>query len=224
MEKKFSYMTGQGQDDTSRRACLRALERFAQRKPQEMAHSAGAIYQHEDASCIVLPSMGQIVKVDYPQGTMVLADTGQEPLNHWRFLTLQYLWGAKDINPEGEFISYKELENGHVFYPAFFRESISPLANGLTHKPAPNILAACQVLGSVYQGKADISAEFYFFPKFPVHLSLWLYDEEIGGSANLLFDRTANQFLHTEDIAMVGQLVSYFLLQQYKQMFGETVS
>lgn len=44
-------------------------------------------------------------------------------------------------------------------------------------------------------------------------------DEEIGGSANILFDASADCYLHTEDIAAAGNLVSYFLIKQYEMMY-----
>lgn len=198
------------------------LEIFRAKDPVQMAYCSGSSHD-PGRSVISLQSMGQTVEVAFPEGQVCFADSSHSPVWSWRLLILNYLCRADGIPLSNNLISYRELENGHVFYPAFVRESIRPLAAKITPEPAENIKRACLELAARLEKKADICAVFNFLPRFPVTVKIWLKDEEIGGSANILFDETANHYLHTEDIAVVGNLVSYFIIKQYDIMFNSKV-
>ena len=45
------------------------------------------------------------------------------------------------------------------------------------------------------------------FPKVPVAVVVWAGDDEMDGSANVLFDRSAPLHLPVEDLAEIGTLV-----------------
>jgi hypothetical protein len=52
----------------------------------------------------------------------------------------------------------------------------------------------------------------YFFPKLPIVIALWIGDEEVPASANILFDANAGNILPTEGLSvaagvLVGRLV-----------------
>jgi len=47
-------------------------------------------------------------------------------------------------------------------------------------------------------------------------VKIWMKDEELPGSANILFDSSANHYMHTEDIALAGELVVEFLIKQFE--------
>lgn len=98
-----------------------------------------------------------------------------------------------------------------------------PLARRLGGEPAEKIAKACLELGAELEENADVCARFFFLPKFPVTVKIWLQDDEMEGSANILFDASANSFLHSEDIVAVGDMVSHFLIKQYKLMYGAGV-
>ena len=44
------------------------------------------------------------------------------------------------------------------------------------------------------------------FPKVPLAVVLWRGDDEFPPEVNILFDRTANSVLRTEDLAICGAL------------------
>ena len=45
-------------------------------------------------------------------------------------------------------------------------------------------------------------------PRVPVYLLFWDGDDEIPASANLLFDTSVPAYLETEQMAMLGELVT----------------
>jgi hypothetical protein len=42
------------------------------------------------------------------------------------------------------------------------------------------------------------------FPKLPLTVIVWKSDDEVRGTANVLFDESASKFMNTEDLAAVG--------------------
>lgn len=129
---------------------------------------------------------------------------------------LHYLGRADNTPLTGELITYRETDQGQVFYSAFYKTCILPLAERLAGEDPQKIKRACGDLGGVCENTNDITAFFSFFPRFPVTVKIWLKDEELTGSANILFDSSANHYMHTEDIALAGELISRFLIMQFE--------
>lgn len=213
----FPYMIGKGNAGSYRTAFEYSLRNFTSKKPGEMAKNSGSTFDPKK-STITLQSLGQWIDVKYPEGKISFSNSGHSPVWNWSLLILNYLSRADNTPVSNRLISYRELESGQVFYPAFLRESIKPLVSKISQEPADRIMQACLKLGARLEEKADVCAVFDFLPRFPITVKIWLKDEEIGGSANILFDAGANHYLHTEDIAVAGNLVSYFLIKQYELM------
>lgn len=214
----FPYMIGKDNVGAYRVAFEYSLRNFASKDPVEMANNSGSTFDSE-SSTIIMNSLGQWINVKFPEGIVTFRNSSHLPVWYWRLVILNYLYRADNTPISNRLISYRELEDGQVFYPAFLRESIKPLIKKLSLEPAARIKQACLKLTAHIQENADICAVFDFLPRFPVTVKIWLNDEEIGGSANILFDASANCYLHTEDIAAAGNLVSYFLIKQYEMMF-----
>lgn len=211
----FSYMAGKDDVGSYKKTFEISLKEFASKNPAEMAKNSGALFD-PGSSVINLTSLGQSLDVKYPEGTVRFSGMDRGPLFSWRLIILNHLWRADGSPVTNRLISYRELENGNVFYPAFARESINPLVEKLSPGPADRIKKACLKFDACLEDKADVCAVFNFLPRFPVTVKIWLKDEEMSGSANILFDAGANRYVHTEDIAVVGNLVSYFLIRQYE--------
>jgi hypothetical protein len=138
----------------------------------------------------------------------------------WRLVILNYLARADGTPPANRLISYRELENGTVFFPAFQRESIHSLNRWLQDKSPAVLTQALTHLGGIPCQGADLSMTIPALPRFPITLKVWFADEEMPGSANILFDATANHYLHTEDIAVLGGYASAFLVKEYQILTG----
>jgi len=61
-----------------------------------------------------------------------------------------------------------------------------------------------------------LQATLFLLPRFPVTVQLWPGDEEMAGSANVLFDASATHYLHIEDIVAAGDQVARFLVRHYE--------
>ncbi|ACV62472.1 hypothetical protein Dtox_1614 [Desulfofarcimen acetoxidans DSM 771] len=214
----FPYMIGKEEAGPYRSATEHCLKKLILKDFEGIAKNSGAVFETEH-STITLNSLGQSVSVKLPEGKIVFNGTDYCPVLGWRIIILNYLFRADNAHLTGQLVSYRELENGHVFYPAFLRESVNLLIQKFSSEPAEQIKNVCRVFGARLEDKADICAVFEFFPRFPVTVKLWLKDEEIGGSANILFDANANHYLDAEAIAVTCMLISQFLIKQYDMMY-----
>lgn len=197
----------------------KALLIFKELDPEEMAARSGAAY--DPRTCLfTLPSFGQNITIQYPRG-LVTFTSSELPLLGWRLVVLNYLVRSDGISMDNRLISYRELENGTVFYNAFQRESILTLGQWVQDK-SPCILAQAMIrLGAAVTSKdADLAATLLALPRFPITIKIWFPDDELPGSANILFDSSANHYLHTEDIAVLGDYASAFLINEYQVLTG----
>ncbi|MFZ5644284.1 MAG: DUF3786 domain-containing protein [Bacillota bacterium] len=210
----FPYMTGKGQWGAYARARDFSLKSFASGDTGKMANNSGT-YFDPVKSAFIVRSFGQELSVSYPEGNVLFNGTDKTPPFSWSLCLLNYLFRADGAALTQDIISYRELENGHVYYAAFRREAINMLSSWLNGKDSELIAAAVKDLGGVIDGGADLACTIYAFPRFPVYLKLWFPDEEMDGSANILFNSSANHYQHTEDIAAIGELTAYFLVSQY---------
>lgn len=208
----FSFMQENDDPGPYCSAINHSLEIFAQKDPVQMARRGGGMYQPEN-SRILLPSLGQLLQISYPDGEVTFKGTPKQPLWQWSLIATNYLGRAEGTPLSGELISYRELDGGYAFYPAFLNQTLTRLSRMAEEKDPANLNNACLQLGGELHGRGDAGAKLNFFPHFPVHVIFWKGDDEVAASANLLFDRTANLYLHTEDVAVVGSLVVYFLGQ-----------
>ena len=51
-----------------------------------------------------------------------------------------------------------------------------------------------------------------FFPKLDVDLLMWIGDDEVPSSANILFDSCASRMLSTEDVTVIAGTLCYRLV------------
>jgi hypothetical protein len=63
----------------------------------------------------------------------------------------------------------------------------------------------------------DCAFEFFFFPRLPVRLILWLADEEFPARTVFLFDRSADKHFKLDGLWAVGKALANQLLQNVLQ-------
>ncbi len=134
-------------------------------------------------------------------------------------LILHYLMGAKDIELTGRYLTFRELEGGEVYYQAFYRRAIQPLATELGNSPQLLLERAERVKGERLD-LGDASVKVQVFPRIPVVAVVWQGDDEVPSAANILFDSTAGHHLHTEDLAAIGDIVADSLILSDEEWRG----
>ncbi len=123
-----------------------------------------------------------------------------------RILILHYLARASGAPLSGRLVGFDQLAGGRFYGSAFRKRTEMPLTRLFAANPAGLIAAAAKV-GGAPADSGDVSALIWPFPKVPMTLIVWTGDDEIPPNAKVLFDDTAEGYLSTEDIAVLGDQV-----------------
>ncbi|MFH1363877.1 MAG: DUF3786 domain-containing protein [Candidatus Omnitrophota bacterium] len=107
----------------------------------------------------------------------------------------------------GEWISFKELESGEVYYPAFRKRAIEPILRKYGSNPQGLFTVLDKGLAQKIN-QADAAVAMEAFAGVPILVEIWKGDEEFGPEANLLFDRSIGKIFCTEDVAVLGGFVA----------------
>ncbi len=205
-----SFMVDRTGEGPYRSAFEQSLEVFGRADPAQMAHRAGA--DHDPGSSVIrLSSLGYPLEVSHPFGDVTFRGTGERPIWQWQLVTLNYLGRADGTPLSGRLTAFRDLEGGWVFQEPFVRHTLSRLAERVLEEHIPALRWALQELGGQLIDVGDVGADLPLFPRFPVTVVCWSGEDEFPSSANVLFDSTANHYLHTEDASAAGSIIISFL-------------
>jgi hypothetical protein len=189
----------------------KALKQFHASDPFKMSISSKSRYNKE-AKKFVVRFLKVDYQVSYPGGKVLFLDNeDQEPEIEIKILLLHYLTGCRDILLSGDLISFKGLPSSVAYHEAFLKRAINPVSKVFSTNP-DGIKKAIESLGGREIGYGDISFSIPVLPKIPLTYVLWLSDEELPGSANILFDSSASSHLPTEDLAVLGEITTSRLI------------
>ncbi|MEM2944343.1 MAG: DUF3786 domain-containing protein [Methanomassiliicoccales archaeon] len=183
-------------------ALKRAWDELQERDLRELSAFSFSKLEND---IIFLKFIDRSYSVDISQ--RIVAGEGQRLEPFLSVLVLHYLIGCSSLEPTGELITFREVPYGELYYPAFKSRAIDPLVSKFGTN-AKLLLAIGEKLKArrVDLGSAAICVDV--FPKLPVVIIIWEGDEEIPPSANILFDRIAPSIMATEDLAVIGNLIS----------------
>jgi hypothetical protein len=132
-----------------------------------------------------------------------------------RILVLHYLARASGVPLSGRLVGFDQLAGGMFYGVPFRKRTETPLARIFAPVPA-RLAEVAASLGGAPGDHGDASAIIWPFPKVPMTLIVWTGDEELPPNAKVLFDDTAEGYLSTEDIAVLGDLV----IRRVKELMG----
>lgn len=188
----------------------KSLEEFRNKNSADMIWKTGT--EFVDGS-FHFEFLGMPIEVTYPEGLVGKRDTGEELGLIERILVLHYLTYAGGTPNLNKSISFKELPGGSIYIEPFTNRCIRPLIHLFGNNLA-SFQESAEKFGGVKREYGDMSYGFYPLPRIPVTLVIWAADEEFPANANIIFDESAADYLHTEDYAflcgmLVGKLKGY---------------
>ncbi len=178
---------------------------------------SGTQYQVTDSQkAIIVEYLNQSYKVTLPDIEIsLIASEAEVPLRD-KILILHYLTLAKGTPTSKKMITYKELPEGSNYLPTFSKRAIKPLADHFGNKPRRLIDAAAKLGGrSVDYG--DVAVTINAFRRVPITLVLWQGDAELPPAGSIIFDATISDYLPTEDISVLCEIIAWRLVNSNKR-------
>jgi len=157
--------------------------------------------------CVRLRYLHRYYLIDRARGE-VYPPPGSEPAPiSDRLIILHYLVTATGTPARGELVTFKDLPEGHMYYPTFYKRTVKLLLKKFGAAPA-GIVEAAASLGGVRAEMGDAAVTVQALPKVAVTWVLWRGDEEFPAEGSVLFDRGIADCLPTEDIAVLCQNIA----------------
>ncbi len=150
---------------------------------------------------------GKDYAVYYPEIAVRELETGQVPPIHYQIIILHYLLTADGTPLADRWISFRDLPGGRVYNKVFRKRACLPLIRTFGYDVEAFIRAA-EALGGERLTFGDASFLFRILPRIRLAVILWAGDEELPPSANVLYDAASEHYLPTEDLAVLGGMLS----------------
>ena len=143
--------------------------------------------------------------------TVRLLDGVIEAPDAWKTLSLMdemniytLLWYAKPgACFVGEWLPFEQLKDARAFGPAFQKGNLAPFAATFDGH-AGELKQALLQMGGLPLSTGDVGYQIHVFPCIPMRVLFWDGDEEFPAQCNLLFDRSATDFIHVESIVSIA--------------------
>lgn len=187
-----------------------AWEDLVTKDPEELSKITCIPYDTEKQE-FVMNFLGDEFHISIPKRSVAFQN-GQEVYSFLAVLLLHYLVNAKNLDLTGKLLTFRELEGGDIYYPAFCARGINKITKEFGADPAL-LNDAGDRLGAKKGTYGDVSIILEVFPKVPVNVILWEGDDEVPPSSNMLFDSSIKELLPTEDVAVIGGFVASALIK-----------
>lgn len=153
---------------------------------------------------LTLRHFGRKYGIDVRSGE-ILALEDSDPVTYTVKLNIYTLfWYVRpDVHFTGEWLPFVRLPGAGPFGPAFQKSVIDAYAATFSGK-ANRLRAAFEALGGRPLEVSDVGYELKGFDCIPVRFYFWDADDEFPAQANLLFDRSATDFIHVESVVTIA--------------------
>lgn len=186
------------------------MEQYQQMDPQECAARTGIPY-NEETRCFRLRMLQKEYLVSWPELSVMQTDTQDTSYAVLvqeipaKILALRFLLHGVLSQPTGNFLTYREVPSGEVYFRQFSGRCLSRLAYGFGFKPE-KLAAAFEHLGAKKLSHGDVSYELEIINNYFVRFILWTGDEEFPPSTQMLFSDNFPLSFTPEDMAVIGDI------------------
>jgi len=166
-------------------------ERLNQLDPLEVSKRSLIKY---DGQRFIIPFLNDLYFLD-PKGKLIVV-SGREATPELEVSILEYLIGAKPIEPHGRWVSLKDLKGGRGFAQSHSLP-LDELLQRYGRNPQGFLKKGIELGGKV-KSVGDAGIILHPLPRIPMLLVLWKGDEEFPPRLNVLFDPTSQEHLRLD--------------------------
>jgi hypothetical protein len=194
-----------------------ACEKLAEIKDiEQQCRKSGAQYQvKESEQSVIIRYLNQSSMITLPDIDVSLADSSGEVTIREKVLILHYFISAKGTPISNNLITFRELPEGKVYLPTFTKRTVNHLVRYFGEEP-DLLLETGKELGGYKADYGDTSVTIDAFKYVPVTIVLWQGDEEFTPEGNILFDATVTDYLSTEDIIVLCEIITWKLVRSLR--------
>jgi len=183
---------------------------------EQQCLKSGAQYQVVDSQkSIIVEYLDQSYQVTLPDVEILLLDSEETLSLREKILILHYLIQARGTPLSNRIITYKELPEGTNYFRTFFKRAIKPLVDHFGQEPG-QLVDIAKKIGGYRVDYGDVAVTINAFHRVPLTLALWRGDTEFPPEGNILFDSTISDYLSTEDINVLCEVVAWRLVRLLK--------
>jgi hypothetical protein len=160
--------------------------------------------------------LGEEYTVIFPEMEVIKENDKNEIPFREKVLILHYLAQAKGTLLSGKYITFRELPEGPVYFRTFSKRTIQPLVKYFGEDPV-RLLDAGKDIGGVPSDLGDTSIIIPAFSRVPVTIVIWKGDEEFPPEGSVVFDANIQDYLTTEDVTVVSEVITWKLVRKLYQ-------
>ncbi len=179
----------------------------------EIAQKSGArIIDNDAGKSLLLPFLGDELLASIPVISVRYQGRDEEVPMWAKILTLHYLVRSTGSPVRMEQVTFKQLEGGLGYYPAFQRRCVTPLLEAFGNDMA-RFMKTGIAAGGAASTLGDHALAFRAFPNVEVTFILRQGDDEFPPSGNVVFDSSISDYLSTEDVAVLCNMTAVRILK-----------
>jgi hypothetical protein len=159
-----------------------------------------------------VPFLGDTYEMDLARKSASSLSCNVPTKDHLTIILLHYIIGSlkNKYSPCGEWVSFKDIEGGEFYYPAYRESVINPLLRKYGEKPEELLVVLGRFKGRKI-GEGDVGVELETFEGLDIKVILWKGDEEFGPEATMLYDRNITTIFSMEDIVVFSRFITHSL-------------
>ena len=185
-------------------AHAKALEEMKEVSPYVVSAKSGADF---DGSRFRVPLFNRVFLVYHPDIRIVEEDNPAPVPQFLEIILLHYLLQANGVAVADDWVAYRQLPGSGLFERRFIQMAMNPMLGEFG-----NDVEAFKKAGAIAGGipmtrTGDAAFKFMALPKIPMACILYLGEDELPPSVNILFDAAAPNYLPTEDLSLLGVIL-----------------
>jgi hypothetical protein len=178
-----------------------ALEEMKGISPYAVASKSGTDY---DGSRFRIPFFNRVFLVQYPEVKVVEEGNSVRVPQYLEIILLHYLLQSGGVPVADEWIAYRQLPGSALFEARFRQMAVNPLLR-IFGDDVEALRKAGEAVGGIpITRTGDAAFRFTALPRIPMACIYFQGEEGIPSSVNILFDASAEYYLPTEDLSLLG--------------------
>lgn len=209
MIKDTNVSLSYAKDSKERMPWEHYLKEFKGADPSVISNRLGIFYDIESQT-FEFYFMGSTYYIHYPDFKVTHKNDDRlcyplEDSQYAKILITRYLLEACPTSFKGQFLSYRDIPWGEVYYRQFYGRCIGRLSRKYGNKIDlfENVMEKLEAKKVEY---GDIAYDLEFMKDLYIRFIIWQGDDEFSPSAQILFSDNFSSSFTAEDLAYVGDI------------------